>query len=229
MQMISSVPISSRLEWNQPGSIAVLGADNMGYYTRNAQARVDADGKMSTHTWIDTINWWQRWDLPLHAKFKSSDQFFARIKDIDLLKKSVSLSSHNMHTSFNNAFSHSSSQISQKLTLLDRPNNYSISSACIEYQSPFFDLKTSKTQDMEIFLNNIYCKYICMLIIFCRTNLIFDPESSLYTAVIVMSDEHFIDRLLGILREHASFFGTILPFPGIFLDDFWHCIHFSCR
>lgn len=164
--ILASVPIENKLQWKTDQSIAVIGADNMGYYTHVAQVRVDpSTGIVKTNTWLDTINWWQRWDYPsIYPPFLSSHHLFHHIRDLSSTQKSLSLSTSMMFSSFNTAYSHAITQLNSKLTLLDRPPDSLVTLPSISYQSPMFHLKTSTYVDMKVFLNKIYLKYLRMSI-----------------------------------------------------------------
>ena len=54
---------------------------------------------------------------------------------------------------------------------------------------------------------------------------IFHLATGDYNVIVLYSDEQFIDRLLGILHQKASFYSNILPFPGIKSSIFMMFIH----
>ena len=82
MSVATSIPFPQRQQWNDHGSIAVIGADNMGYTTHMTQVRVE-DNQMVQYNQINTINIWQRWnDANLFPKFKKLDHLFGHITGI---------------------------------------------------------------------------------------------------------------------------------------------------
>ena len=160
--LLSSVPISLKLGWNDHSSIAVIGVDNMGYYTHNAQVHVNESSQIITYTWIDTINYWQQYNHPTSfGEFLDTDHLFRRIRDLNLVKQQLDLTESMMNNALNDAYFHACTQVNNNSTLLHRPPLTGKVPICgIEFQSPVFHLKTSKYVDMEKYLNHVYLKYI---------------------------------------------------------------------
>ena len=104
-------------------------------------------------------------------------------------------------------------------SLLDRPTTDTTTQAPkIEFLPPLFNLVTSKYDDMHVLLNTITLKYFGM-----HYYLIFDisfeyntcTENNHYNVTLLFGDEQLVSRLLHIMKRHSTFYGNILPFPGL--------------
>lgn len=177
----TQIPLSARQDWEDHGTVAMIGADNMSYSTINALVRLNNTGNLQryldiifsylmfilikfTYTWLDTVNAWHRYTNPLlFPKFGKNDKLFIHITDLVQLYPHVLVSEQTLLAAMTSAYNHVRIIMAQERSLLAPPVSDAPAPAMqIEFLEPLFNIKTSAYADIGRMINAYSVKFLSM-------------------------------------------------------------------
>lgn len=169
----TSISFADRMDWDDHGSIAMLGADNVMYYTATAQVRLNGNEfqRYTSHFFclyyntynryniLHTINIWQRHNSPTSfQKFDKNARLFPhkRPENVATLYPSVALTPADLPKLCQTAYNHVRAVANQNVSLLNYPPHVNDREKTrIEFHEPLLNLQTSNYKDMTFFVNHL--------------------------------------------------------------------------